>query len=162
MTEERKPRPLLHAALLVGGLMLIAIPFGYSVVAEYQAYATYVRETVRDRKQPPPWQKASFSPADCVNAGLDWLQGCPGMEDFCRGTLPQVVGECLASQDRRPWCTARGGQIKKTSFGYEICEERRDKLGNEERSRIRKQRCALALRVLAEHCDAFTTEVAQP
>ena len=158
----RPPRPLLHAAVLVGGLMILAIPFGYSVVADYRAYAKYVRETVRERDTPPPWQARPFTPADCVNASLDWMEGCPGMEDFCRGTVPHLMNECLASQDRDQWCVDNGGQIKKTSFGYQICEARREAKGDLERSRLRKQRCALALRALAEFCDERALDGAVP
>ncbi len=157
-----QPRPLLHAALLVGGLMILAVPFGYSVVAEYRAYATYVRETVRDRDTPPAWQTRLFTPADCVNATLDWMEGCPGMEDFCRGTVPHLMNECLASQDRDQWCVDNGGQIKKTSFGYQICEARREAKGDLERTRLRKQRCALALRALAEFCDERALDNSSP
>ena len=158
MTEDRKPRPLRHAALLVIGLMILAVPFGYSVVSEYRAYAEYVRTTVRQRSSPPEWTTRPFSAAECVNAALDWIEGCPGMEDFCRGTLPYIVDECLQSQDRAQWCAENGGEVKKTSFGYEICEDRREVKGDAERSRIRKQRCALSLRALAEYCDRLAAE----
>ena len=153
MESAQKPRPLLHAGLLVAALGVLAVPFGYSVVADYQAYAAYVRETVRDRKSPPPWQTEVYTPAQCVNAALDWMEGCPGLEDFCRGTLPHLMTECLRSQTRDEWCATNGEQVKKTSFGYEICEARRQSKGGLERSRLRKQRCALALRALAEYCD---------
>lgn len=155
MGTQRQPRPFRHALALVVGLMVLAIPFGYSVVAEYRAYAAYVKETVLERSAPPPWADTVFSPGECVNEGLDWIEGCPGMEDFCRGMLPRVVRECLESQDRSAWCEDNGGDVKRTSFGYQICEARREAKGDLERTRIRKQRCALALRALAGHCDAL-------
>ncbi len=153
VAEPSKRSALWHALLLTGILLLLAIPFGLSVVSEYRAYAEYVRQTVRERSEPPAWTTRAFTPEECVNAGLDWLQGCPGMEDFCRGVMPEVVGECLSSQDHTSWCRENGSDSLKTSFGYQICEERRSARGDEERTRIRKQRCALALRALARHCD---------
>jgi len=158
MTGAKKSSPIRHALLLLAGLFVLAIPFGYSVVSEYRAYAEYVRSTVRDRQEPPPWAEKHFTPAECVNASLDWIEGCPGMEDFCRGTLPHIVNECLGSLDRRAWCVSNGDQVKKTSFGYKICEARREAKGGLERSRLFKQRCALALRALAEHCDALANQ----
>ena len=158
MKQTRKPRPLLHAGLLLAVLGVLAVPFGYSVVSDYRAYAAYVRRTVRQRETPQPWQTQAFAPADCVNAALDWMEGCPGLEDFCRGTLPHLMTECLKSQDRDQWCATNGAQVKKTSFGYKICEARREAKGGLERSRLRKQRCALALRALAEYCDERVAE----
>ena len=160
MDEAKKPNPLRHAAVLVGGLFVLAVPFGYSVVADYRAYAEYVRTTVREPKAPPPWTTSAYSADQCVNAALDWIEACPGMEDFCRGTLPAFIGACLDSRDRRPWCSSNGDNVKKTSFGYEICEARREAKGAEERTRIRKQRCALALRAVAEYCDELAADAA--
>ena len=133
--------------------MLLAVPFGYSVVSDYRAYAKYVKETIRERPEPPAWTRSAFSPGDCVNASMDWIAGCPGMEDFCRGMVPQLINECMASQDRRSWCRTEAADRKKTSFGYQICEARREAKGDAERTRIRKQRCAIALRSLAGYCD---------
>jgi len=139
------------AFVVVGVLLLIAIPFGHSIYTEYTAFKAYARETIDDPAQPPAWSSSAFSPEACVGAGLDWIDHCQGFEEFCRRAMPTVIVRCMESQDRENWCRDQMGVYMRTTYGYDACHQLILD-GKLDDTRQHKHRCAEAFRATANYC----------
>lgn len=144
-----------HALLIVGALLVMAVPFGWGVKREYDEFKEYVQTTIEAPAGSPAWRQAGLSPGDCVEQGLLWIEECPGMEPFCRSALPMVVSECLETRERNQYCADHSEAHKRTTFGYEECKQSFVSLDLSP-NRVRRQRCALAYRAVAEYCADYT------
>ncbi|MEM1030679.1 MAG: hypothetical protein AAGN82_10030 [Myxococcota bacterium] len=139
------------AFIVIGALLLIAIPFGRSIYVEYKAFKAYAAATIDDPAQPPAWTEEPFSPEDCVHAGLAWIDDCQGFEEFCRRAMPTVISRCMASGDREPWCREELAVYMRTTYGYDDCK-RMVAEGKLDATRQHKHRCAEAYRGAANYC----------
>ncbi|MEQ9317823.1 MAG: hypothetical protein RIF41_01645 [Polyangiaceae bacterium] len=142
-----------NAAAIVIGLVVVTIPFGWSLWSSYADYRRYVETTLEVPEDPPIWVRRSLTADDCVSEALAWAERCPGFEELCRRALPAVVGRCLASRDRRAWCEANGDTLTTASYGDDACEEAIDARRLDD-TRTHRHRCAVAYGAVAAWCEA--------
>ena len=150
---RRRHHPGRNALAILGGLAALTVPFAWSVWASYADFRDYVETTLESPPEPPIWARRSLTADDCVSEALSWAEPCPGFEEFCRRAVPEVVGRCLASRDRRAWCETNADTLRTTSYGYDACQEA-VQAGRLEDSRLHRQRCAIAYRAVADWCEA--------
>lgn len=153
--QERPRRERRNAVVILGGLVALTVPFGWSVWSSYAAYCDYVETTLEIPEDPPIWIRRSLTADDCVGEALAWAETCPGFEELCQRALPAVVGRCLASRDRRAWCEANADTLATASYGEDACLEAVD-AGRLVDSGTHRRRCAVAYGAVTEWC------VAQP
>ena len=137
--------------LAIGATLLVAWPYAQSVLRENRAFTDYVRETLREPAQPLPWVLREVSPEECIALAGAWVDGCPGVDEFCNGALPEFMRVCLGSADRASYCAAQGDAIFTTGFGYHACEALLDGLDRSRSKQVEKH-CAAGYRAVADHC----------
>ncbi len=133
MADEPKKwwqRPGILASVIIGVLLLTAVPYAQSVRREYNRFAEYSKATLHG-SETPPWDTKVFSPEDCVVVSMEWLAACPGIDDFCIDGAREVTRRCIKSQDRKAWCEAQRENWATTNFGYTWCKEREAQVDGE-------------------------------
>lgn len=148
-SAQRRAKRL--ALLVIGGLLVIAVPYGYAIFTKYHQFADYVAATLDDEARPPGWVKSASTPEDCVTEAVRWGAGCPAEGVFCEGGFRRVVRECMASQDREAWCQAHPDWAS-TRFGFHDCEARIAAATDEATKDAEDDYCPSAYRGLAAHC----------
>mgnify|MGYP001185885804 CR=1 FL=1 len=145
--------------LVLGLPALFLVPYYRSVTKEYDRFHGYMQATVDNLDQVPVWEQQAgtaqaFKPEQCVAWGIDWLEGCPGTKQFCEGALSSVVRRCVETADRGVYCEGLDQAWMTTGFGYHDCEDRVNRLPEDEKG-MRKKRekaCAAGYRSIANHC----------
>ncbi|MEM9692530.1 MAG: hypothetical protein AAGA56_08300, partial [Myxococcota bacterium] len=139
------------AVKIIGGLLLVAVPFGWSVYSGYRNFKDYAVSTIDQRATPFPWEGKEFDVEACVSEGLNWIKACPGYEEFCRRGLPTYIGMCMESAGHDDWCSRNLQETMRTTFGYQSCQ-RRIQEGVLDNMRKDKHRCAEAYEAAARWC----------
>jgi hypothetical protein len=160
MAEPKDParRAKRLALALVGGLLLVAVPYGFLASRTYRDFSDYVKATLEDPAHPPAWRSAALSPEACVDAGVRWVDGCPGEAVFCEGGFRRVVRECMAAGERGEWCDAQDRGWASTHFGFAVCEAKVAAEPDKVQAKLQDKYCAAGYRVLADVCKARAAE----
>jgi len=143
------------ALIIIGALLVVAVPYGFAIFAKYGHFADFVAQTLDDPAHPPRWKVEGLTPEDCVTEAVLWAAGCPGEWVFCDGGFRRVLRECMASQDRADWCAAHA-DWRSTRFGYHECEARIAAAKDPARADAEDDYCGDAYRGLAAHCEGLS------
>ena len=141
----------LIAALTLGPLLAAAVPYYRSVKGEYEHYHDYVAQTLDDPAAPPLWKRSAMSPQACVAEAVRWAEACPAQQEFCKGSVSEVMRRCLSTQDHRAYCADQHEAWLTTNFGYADCEATLVGL-DEQKAKRRKGLCASGWRGIGRHC----------
>lgn len=133
-------------------LTLLMIVFGRTTAKGYDEFEAYRGATLEDPDNPPRWTTEVLDVDGCVDEVLVWIEACPGVSSWCEGSLPDVMNQCLASQDRSDYCDSVGDAVMTTRFGFEECSARYDKIDERFARRYAKKHCSLIYRVIAGYC----------
>lgn len=139
------------AALTLGPLLAASVPYYRSVKTEYEHYHAYVAQTLDDPSAPPLWDREALSPPGCVDEAVRWAEACPAQQEFCKGSVAEIMRRCLGTQDHRAYCADQGEAWLTTNFGYAACEATLEGL-DEKKARRRKGLCAGGWRGIGRHC----------
>ncbi|MCA9549530.1 MAG: hypothetical protein KC933_05800 [Myxococcales bacterium] len=146
------------ALWIMGGLIAVAVPYGFLASRTYRDFSAYVKATLDEPATPPAWRTTPLSPEGCVEAGIRWLDGCPGEAVFCEGGFRRVVRECMAVTDRGAWCDGQDKGWASTHFGYTECEAKVAAETDKMQARLQDKYCPAGYRVLADLCKARAAE----
>jgi hypothetical protein len=140
--------------LLVIGVVLavLMVVFGRATAKGYDQFEAYQSATLGDPANPPRWQTEALDIDGCVDEVLDWIEACPGVSSWCEGSLPDVMNQCLTSQDRSAYCESVGDAVLSTRFGFDECSARYDQIEGRYARRYAKKHCSIIYRVIAGHC----------
>jgi hypothetical protein len=142
-------RVLLIIGVVLAGLMVV---FGQTTSKSYDRFEAYRSATLEDPQHPPRWQTEALSVEGCVDEALAWIEACPGVSSWCESSLPDVMTQCLLSQDRSEYCAEVGDAVLSTRFGFHECSARYDQIEGRYTRRYAKKHCSLIFRVIAGHC----------
>ena len=81
----------------------------------------------------------------CVDELIAWSDRCRAPVSYCRQATESMMGICLNSADRLPYCNALTGEAMTARFGYPECKSRG-------LSRGEMQICASAYSTVASYC----------
>ena len=144
------------ALWVMGGLLAVAVPYGYLASRTYRDFSAYVKATLEDPAQPPAWRTTPVSPEACIEAGIAWVDGCPGEAVFCEGGFRRVVRDCMAATDRGPWCAGQAKAWASTHFGYPECEAQAAAAADKVQARLQDKYCSAGYRVIADVCKGLS------
>jgi hypothetical protein len=142
-------RVLVVIAVILVGLMIM---FGRATAVGYEDFEAYRTATLNDPANPPRWQTEALDVDDCVDEVLTWIESCPGVSSWCESSLPDVLNQCLDTQDHGEYCESVGDAVKSTRFGFEECSARYDQIEGRYARRYAKKHCSILYRVIAGRC----------
>jgi hypothetical protein len=142
-------RVLVVIAVVLVGLMIM---FGRATAVGYEDFEAYRTATLNDPAHPPRWQTEALDVDGCVDEVLTWIEACPGVSSWCESSLPDVLNQCLDTQDLGEYCESVGDAVKSTRFGFEECSERYDQIEGRYARRYAKKHCSILYRVIAGRC----------
>jgi hypothetical protein len=142
-------RVLVVIAVIVVGLMVM---FGRATAVGYEDFEAYRTATLTDPAHPPRWQTETLDVDACVDEVLTWIEACPGVSSWCESSLPDVLNQCLDTQDHSEYCESVGDAVKSTRFGFDECSARYDKIEGRYARRYAKKHCSILYRVIAGRC----------
>jgi hypothetical protein len=142
-------RVLVVIAVVLVGLMIM---FGRATTAGYEDFEAYRMQTLKDPAHPPRWQTEKLDVDACVDEVLTWIEACPGISSWCESSLPDVLNQCLDTQDHTEYCESVGDAVKSTRFGFEECSARYDQIEGRYARRYAKKHCSILYRVIAGRC----------
>lgn len=150
---ERRRRIGVRVLIVIAlSLAVLMAAFGTVTSRNYDQFASYQKATLEDPEHPPRWRSEVVDVDGCVDDVLAWVEACPGVSSWCEGSLPSVMDECLATQDRREYCEQVGDAVLSTRFGYDECAERYDAIPGKYARRSAKKHCSVIYRTIAGHC----------
>jgi hypothetical protein len=139
--------------LIIGvTLTLLMVVFGRATSKGYDQFTAYQEATLEDPDHPPRWETEALDVGGCVDEALAWVEACPGVSSWCESSLPDVMGQCLETQDRTAYCESVGDAVRSTRFGFEECSSRYDQIEGRYTRRYAKKHCSLIFRVIAGYC----------
>lgn len=133
-------------------LLILMIGFGRTTAASYEQFDAYQTATLQDAENPPRWKTEALDVDACVDEVLDWVEACPGISSWCESSLPDIMNQCLDTQDRTAYCESVGDAVKSTRFGFHECSARYDQIEGHYARRYAKKHCAILYRVIAGRC----------
>jgi hypothetical protein len=133
-------------------LVFLMIMFGRATAVGYEDFEAYRMSTLNDPAHPPRWKTEALDVDACVDEVLVWIEACPGVSSWCEGSLPDVLNQCLDTQDHTAYCESVGDAVKSTRFGFDECSERYDKIEGRYARRYAKKHCSILYRVIAGRC----------
>lgn len=133
-------------------LTVLMVIFGRATSKGYDEFTAYNEATLKDAANPPRWLTEPLDVEACVDESLAWVEACPGVSSWCESTLPDVMTQCLETQDRSGYCASVGDAVLSTRFGYEECSSRYDQIEGRYTRRYAKKHCSLIFRVIAGYC----------
>lgn len=151
--EEARRRIGVRVLVVIGvALLILMLAFGRTTAASYEEFDAYQSATLQDPDKPPRWQTEVLGVDECVDEVLDWIEACPGVSSWCESSLPDVMNQCLDTQDRTAYCESVGDAIKSTRFGFDECSARYDQIEGRYARRYAKKHCSILYRVIAGRC----------
>ncbi len=150
--ETRRRIGVRVLVVIVVTLLVLMIMFGRTTAASYEEFDAYQTATLLDQQHPPRWKTEALSVDECVDEVLDWVEACPGISSWCESSLPDVMNQCLDTQDRAAYCEEVGDAVKSTRFGFEECSARYDQIEGRYARRYAKKHCSILYRVIAGRC----------
>jgi hypothetical protein len=140
--------------LVIIGVTLVALMviFGRATSKGYDQFTAYQDATLKDADHPPRWETEALDVEACLDESLAWVEACPGVSSWCESSLPDVMGQCLDTQDRTAYCASVGDAVLSTRFGFEECSSRYDQIKGRYTRRYAKKHCSLIFRVIAGYC----------
>jgi len=129
------------------GYWVIALIFSFSSIIGIVAYSKYVssEKTLLQNFNKMSSLGKTASVETCVDHVLNWRKTCQAMKSLCDVSVPRMMGACLGSQNRKPYCNQLGTTSSDTHFGYKECQARKV-------NKKTKKACALSYRVIDNHC----------
>lgn len=152
-SDEARRRIGLRVLVVLGVVIaILMVVFGQATAAGYDQFEAYRASTLDDPAHPPRWQTEALDVEDCVDEVLAWVESCPGVSSWCEGSLPDVMNQCLDTQDRTAYCESVGDAVLSTRFGFEECSARYDQIEGRYARRYAKKHCSILFRVIAGRC----------
>lgn len=133
-------------------LVVLMILFGRATAVGYEDFEAYRQTTLNDPAHPPRWQTEKLDVDACVDEVLEWVEACPGVSSWCESSLPDVLNQCLDTQDHTAYCESVGDAVKSTRFGFDECSARYDQIEGRYARRYAKKHCSILYRVIAGRC----------
>lgn len=146
-----------HTRLLLviaGLLLLLSVPFGWST---WQAHQRFMEHRHLEDPSAFVWNQRALSVDECRLEVLKWAKQCSSIESWCKAAIPDLVRECLGTQDRRSYCAEVSEEAKSTRFGYQACREHYEGIEEKYEKRAAKKYCALSFRAIAGYCGQLSS-----
>lgn len=140
--------------IVVGSCMVVGAVLGVlNLVIAVNSADEITRKTEEMRKR-----GAVISGFECVTETLDWHDNtCDAVAKMCIDSVPRIVAECLAAQDRTALCAEIGNDEKPSQWAYNKCKAR----GVDRKSKKGiKESCTQAWRALDSWCKSGQKGVA--